>query len=289
MPKSTPKVSPEAPAVPDSKLPNLQLWRTEKRRLDSLQIPADAPRKKAGDLEELKASILAHGLLLPLLIEPCGILRGGMRRLTALLDLFGPEHEVDCILMPVGTNPVSAQLAENLHRRELSPLEEARAYRAMLEEFKWSQRRLATELGLSPSRISMRLNLLAAPDDIQQKLEEGELPCTAVQKAYSQKGLKDGRASWVRERVRRGQKVDAQFQKPNYRIPASKLPDDIRIRIFGDKIELKLEIPNKLRNLASPVIFTKTAQRIIGKQSKTVLPLIRDGVEKLKIREGESL
>ena len=68
------------------------------------------------------------------------------------------------------------QLIENLLREDLKPVEEARAFQALLEFNGWTGKQLAEALQLQPSKVTRSLALLKLPTDVQQQVEEGSVP-----------------------------------------------------------------------------------------------------------------
>ena len=136
------------------------------------------PRRELGDLEELAASIRALGILEPLIIAPqavmaerCCMVVAGHRRLAAA-RLAGLDW-VPCILRKLSDRQaLEVMLVENLHRADLAPLEEAAAYRRLVELGR-TQRQLAAELGRSQGHISKRLALLELPEVARNELDAG--------------------------------------------------------------------------------------------------------------------
>ena len=136
------------------------------------------PRRHLGDLEELAASIRALGILEPLIIAPqavmaerCCMVVAGHRRLAAA-KLAGLDW-VPCILRKLSyRQQLEVMLVENLHRADLAPLEEAAAYRRLVELGR-AQRQLAAELGRSQGHISKRLALLELPEAARSELDAG--------------------------------------------------------------------------------------------------------------------
>ncbi|HEV2810865.1 MAG TPA: ParB/RepB/Spo0J family partition protein, partial [Acidimicrobiales bacterium] len=133
------------------------------------------PRSDLGDLKELAGSIKELGVLQPILVRPNGDrydLIYGHRRLAAtklaeratVPVLFaGQEDEV---------NDHETRLVENLHREDLSPLDEARAYEQLLAlGVANGQRGLAKRIQVPQTRISRRLALLQLPAEVQQELD----------------------------------------------------------------------------------------------------------------------
>jgi ParB-like chromosome segregation protein Spo0J len=80
------------------------------------------------------------------------------------------------------TAPQALELAliENLHRQDLSPIEESLAYRRLLREHEYTQQQLGATLGRSQTYISKRLSLLALDPDVVAMIESGELSASAA-------------------------------------------------------------------------------------------------------------
>ncbi|NSW55736.1 MAG: ParB/RepB/Spo0J family partition protein [Armatimonadetes bacterium] len=128
-------------------------------------------------LEELTLSIEAHGVLQPIIVRKKGDdyeIVAGERRWRAA-QRAGLET-VPCITQDI-TDEESLQLAliENLQREDLSPLEAARGYRRLINEFALTQEELARYLGKSRSAIANTLRLLDLPEEIQTAIQSGAM------------------------------------------------------------------------------------------------------------------
>jgi ParB family chromosome partitioning protein len=129
-------------------------------------------------LESLAASIESIGLLQPIVVRPSGdryVLVAGERRLRAS-RLAGLES-IPVVLRAETdsrTNLVEA-LVENLQREDLSVLEEAAAYRQLMEDFGMQHDEVATEVGKSRSAVTNTVRLLGLPAPIQELLVSGDL------------------------------------------------------------------------------------------------------------------
>ncbi|OGX39067.1 MAG: hypothetical protein A3D87_05095 [Omnitrophica WOR_2 bacterium RIFCSPHIGHO2_02_FULL_50_17] len=128
-------------------------------------------------LEELKASIREKGVLQPILVRAKGggyEVIAGERRLKAARALNMPE-------VPVIIKDVTDQealvlaLVENIQREELNPIEEAEAYRRLIEEFRYTHDQVAESVGKDRSTVSNLLRLLKLPPEIQKSVYEGAL------------------------------------------------------------------------------------------------------------------
>ena len=128
-------------------------------------------------LFDLKASIKEKGILQPILVREIGDgyeVVAGERRLRAARDLNFDE-------IPVVVKKVSDEealvlaLVENIQREELNPIEEAMAFKRLLEEFRLTQEQIAFSVGKDRSTISNTLRLLKLPEEIQQAIDAGKI------------------------------------------------------------------------------------------------------------------
>ncbi len=145
--------------------------------IDQVEPDPDQPRKDVGDIEDLKASILEHGIIQPCIVsvieEDRYRLIAGERRYTAAKA--AGLKTIPCVVRTVEEHrKLEIQIIENIHRKELNPLEEAGAYRKLMDEFSLSQRQLATRLGKSPSAINETLRILSLPEVILESVRTSE-------------------------------------------------------------------------------------------------------------------
>lgn len=141
------------------------------------------PRQQLGDLEELANSIQEYGVLQPIIVEamPKGRYRllAGERRLAAARTLILPT--IPCLVRTVADQSrLTLQLIENVQRQDLHPLEEARAFRRLLQEFNLSQRELAQRLGKSVADINQTLRILDLPAEILGEIHSFERASKSV-------------------------------------------------------------------------------------------------------------
>jgi len=137
------------------------------------------PRKKFGDgeLEELVASVREKGILTPLLVskaEKGYRLIAGERRWRAA-QKAGLERVPVVIRESSPTESLELALIENIHRKDLNPIEEALAYQRLLEDTAITQEELAKRLGKERATITNTLRLLKLPRAIQQDVVEERL------------------------------------------------------------------------------------------------------------------
>ncbi len=128
-------------------------------------------------LVELSASIQAIGVLQPILVRPIDggfELIAGERRWRAA-QRAGLSRIPAVVRVTDDVSSVEQALVENLHRQDLTPLEEAAAYQQLLDDFGMTHEQVATKVGKSRSAITNSIRLLALPASIQQLLADGRL------------------------------------------------------------------------------------------------------------------
>ena len=126
---------------------------------------------------ELVHSVREFGVLQPIVVRPKGPdfeLIMGERRLRASKEA-GLDAIPAVIRETADENMLRDALLENLHRANLNPLEEASAYKQLLEDFGTTQEQLADRLGRSRPQITNTLRLLRLPMDVQSKVASGVL------------------------------------------------------------------------------------------------------------------
>ena len=129
-------------------------------------------------LAELTSSVRAIGVLQPILVRPRGDsdfeLIAGERRWRAATRA-GLSTIPAIVRVTDDVSSVEQALVENLHRQDLTPLEEAAAYKQLLDDFSMTHEQVATKVGKSRSAITNSLRLLALPASVQQLLADGRL------------------------------------------------------------------------------------------------------------------
>lgn len=129
-------------------------------------------------LVELSASIAEMGVLQPILVRPAG---EGAYELIAGERRWRAAQRAGLATIPAIVRPtddvtsVEQALVENLHRSDLTPLEEAAAYQQLIEDFELTHDQLATRVGKSRSAITNSLRLLGLPPAVQHLLADGQL------------------------------------------------------------------------------------------------------------------
>ncbi len=149
-------------------------------RIAMIEPKSDQPRKYFDEdaLAQLATSISAHGLLQPILVRPLPNDRyqivAGERRWRAC-KMAGLNEIPALVIDEDEAETAQISLIENIQREDLNPLEEALAYRALLDNFDLTQEMLSERVGKSRSAISNALRLLDLPDEILTLLRDGAI------------------------------------------------------------------------------------------------------------------
>jgi ParB family chromosome partitioning protein len=188
-----------------------QLREACKIRLDRVIADPNQPRKEFDEagLAELAESLKTRGQLQPIRVRwdeaaERYVVVVGERRWRAA-QRAGLDSIV-CVVAPGNASPeelLEDQLVENALRQDLKPVEEARAYRQLLDRLSISQRQLAERLHVSPQKVTRALALLELPVDVQESVEQGAI---APQTAYEISRIDDtDEQRELIEKARRGE------------------------------------------------------------------------------------
>jgi ParB family chromosome partitioning protein len=149
-------------------------------RLESIVPNRYQPRQQFSEAElaDLAQSLRENGLLQPILVRRKGDgifeLIAGERRLRAA-KLAGLEKIPALIRNCTDQESMVLALVENLQRDDLNPMETARAYHRMVNEFGLTQDAIAQKVGRDRSSIANMLRLMTLPPDIQEFIESDQL------------------------------------------------------------------------------------------------------------------
>lgn len=159
----------------------------ETRREAVVEVPIaqlrpnpEQPRKQFSEehLDELTDSVRAKGVIQPILAEEAedgtyliiagerrfrAAERAGLSEVPVLPRRFSREEKLEIALI------------ENLQREDLNPIDEAQAYRSLMESAALTQEQLAARLGLNRSTVANALRLLRLPDDLKAEIVAGRL------------------------------------------------------------------------------------------------------------------
>jgi ParB family transcriptional regulator, chromosome partitioning protein len=192
-----------------------------------LEIPVDAihpnpkqPRRRfeAEAASGLAESVRRQGVIQPLLVRPRGVggyeLVAGERRWRAAREA-GRETVPAVVRMADDRDTLLLGLVENVAREQLTPIEEARAYAVLIDEFSLSLGDVAERVGRSKPSVSNRIRLLELPDDVLGMVERGQLS-EGHARAVLAVPDHDGRRRLAREIVQKGLSVRVAEQRARW-------------------------------------------------------------------------
>lgn len=202
-------------------------------------------------MNELKASIKRTGVIEPIVVRPVAHgtyeLVAGQRRLTASQDI-GIQEVPAIIKNLTDRQALEFSLVENIQRENLNPIEEAKGYTRLLDEFGYTQEDIASAVGKDRATVANLLRVLSLPEAIQRELRESAIAlghakvllsvediakqlelCRRVkQHGLSVRQLETLAGTWAPRKRRRARPMDAQ---------AKAIEDGLR-QALGTKVNL---------------------------------------------------
>ncbi len=229
--------------------------------IERLHRNPEQPRHRFDDeaLEELAASIRRHGVLQPLLVSEDGpdryLVITGERRLRAARKA-GLET-VPAVIREQLDSAAQLELAlvENLQRRDLTPLEEARAFEHLRASLGLTQAEIAERVAMDRSTVANALRLLKLPAEVQAMVDAGELSAGHARTLLAFDGDED-RCRWARRVVQTGLSVReleqaaaaAKAPEPAARTGRRPAARDPNLVAAEEKLSLRVGAPVEIRS-----------------------------------------
>lgn len=252
-----------------SVLDDIQNGEVETASQEQKKVPVDQirpnpyqPRKHFDDraLEELKQSILEHGVFTPILVKKSiqGYdLIAGERRLRA--SKLAGLTEIPAIVVEMNDQEMmEIALLENIQREDLNVIEEAKAYQQMIKSLHYTQDQLAKRIGKSREHITNTLRLLRLPEDVQQYAVRKELSMGHIRALLSLKSEAQMRKI-ARQAVNQGLSVRAveKLVKQANMVPVSKpvSEDDLYVKDAAKKLEEFFQTPVRIGTSSISIHF----------------------------------
>jgi ParB family chromosome partitioning protein len=243
------------------------------------------PRRQMDDarLEELTASIRSHGVIQPIVVRKTGdgfriiagerrwraAKRAGLTRVPVVFKDVGAEQTSQTLL--------ELALIENIQREDLNPIDEAKAYRRLVDEFHLTQDAVASAVGKDRATIANTLRLLKLPPEVQNDvasftLSMGHarallaLPADAVQlqaaREINTRGLSVRETEALVKSALEGREIGA----PTPRQAKASAAPDVHTRAAEDKLKMQLgtrvRIVRKARGGRIEIDFTSEDELI---------------------------
>ena len=205
--------------------------------VDLLEPNRFQPRQAFSEakLEELAQSIRTHGFIQPIVVRPAGDryqIVAGERRWRAAQRLG--LSRVPVAIKSISDNDLlEVSLIENIQRENLNPIEEAKAYHRLSQEFDLTQEQVAQRTGKDRSTVTNFLRLLKLPKEIQQMVLEDRLSMGHARAILALEGASEQRAlaektvesGWS---VRQVEKVIAASKAPNQPKKTKRVDPNVR-------------------------------------------------------------
>ncbi|MFH2063390.1 MAG: ParB/RepB/Spo0J family partition protein [bacterium] len=148
--------------------------------LDKIEVNPDQPRTVFGHqgMEDLTSSVKEHGIIQPLALSPradgkyeviAGERRFRAAQMAGLTSVPAVIRKVD------SRDKLVLALIENIQREDLNPIEEARAYRRLMNEFGLTQEAVAGQVGKARSTVANTVRLLDLPDEMLDAVATGAI------------------------------------------------------------------------------------------------------------------
>jgi len=205
----------------------------------------EQPRRTFDDeaLSALAESIRHHGLLQPLVVRRVGLgyeLIAGERRLRAA-QRAGLATVPVIIREAAPDERLELALIENVQRENLTPLEEAEAYRQLIDGHGFTQEEVAARVGKSRPSVTNALRLLGLPDAVKAQLESGELSAgharavlavdgTAAQTAFAREIVQRRLSKSEAEKLAAARKPAGTKRRPREAV------GDVHLRALSDEL-----------------------------------------------------
>ena len=149
-------------------------------KISEIEPNKDQPRTDFDDkaLSELAESIALHGVLQPLLVRPlvyggyqivAGERRYRASRMAGLTEVPVVIRELD------DKETMELALIENLQRENLTPIEEAKGYKTLMDTYGFTQEQVSSSVGKSRSAVANSLRLLNLPEEIIDLISQGKI------------------------------------------------------------------------------------------------------------------
>jgi len=216
------------------------------------------PRKHFNkeSLQELSDSIKEQGVIQPIVVRPNKTSEGkyeiiaGERRWLASQN--AGLHEIPVVVLNVDdVKSLEVAIVENVQRQDLNPIEEARGYQRLINEFNYNQEKLSKFIGKSRSYIANSLRLLSLPTDVLVMVEQGGLSAGHARSLIGLNNSSEVAKKIIQKRlsVRQAEVLVRQFRSKKFKLISRKDPNILYLqKALEEKTGLNVSISNKKNN-----------------------------------------
>ena len=216
------------------------------------------PRKNFNkdSLAELTNSIKEQGVIQPIIVRPSASIDGkyeiiaGERRWLASQN--AGLHEVPTVILNVDdVKSLEFAIVENVQRQDLNPIEEARGYQRLVDNFSYNQDKLSKFIGKSRSYIANSLRLLSLPDEVLSMVEQENLSAGHARSLIGLNNSVDIAKKIIQKKlsVRQAEVLARQFRNKKFKLVHKKDPNILDLqKTLEEKTGLNISISNKKSN-----------------------------------------
>ena len=216
------------------------------------------PRKyiDKSSLEELTNSIKEQGVIQPIVVRPDKSSEGkyeivaGERRWLASQN--AGLHEVPVVILDIDdSKSLEFAIVENVQRQDLNPIEEARGYKRLIDDFNYNQEKLSQFIGKSRSYIANSLRLLSLPEEVLSMVEQGNLSAGHARSLIGLNNSADIAKKIIQKKlsVRQSEILVRQFRNKKFKLVSKKDPNILDLqKALEEKVGLIVSINNKKDN-----------------------------------------
>ena len=207
-------------------------------------------------LEELTNSIKEQGVIQPIVVRPDKYSEGkyeivaGERRWLASQN--AGLHEVPVVIIDIDdSKSLEFAIVENVQRQDLNPIEEARGYIRLINDFNYNQEKLSHFIGKSRSYIANSLRLLSLPEEVLSMVEQGNLSAGHARSLIGLNNSADIAKKIIQKKlsVRQSEILVRQFRNKKFKLVSKKDPNILDLqKALEEKVGLTVSINNKKDN-----------------------------------------
>ena len=231
---------------------------TNKISINDLTRNKFQPRKNFSkeSLEELTNSIREQGVIQPIIVRPNKTIAGkyeivaGERRWLASQN--AGLHEVPVVVIDVNdVKSLEFSIIENVQRQDLDPIEEARGYQRLVDDFHYNHDKLSKFIGKSRSYIANSLRLLSLQEEILLMVEQGNLSAGHARTLIGLQNSVELAKKIIQKKlsVRQAEILARQFKNKKFKLIHKKDSNILDLqRILEEKIGLSVNITNRKNN-----------------------------------------
>ena len=231
---------------------------TNKVSINDLTRNKFQPRKNFSkeSLKELSNSIKEQGVIQPIVVRPNKSTEGkyeivaGERRWLASQN--AGLHEVPIVVLNVDdVKSLEFAIVENVQRQDLNPIEEARGYQRLIDEFNYNQDKLSDFISKSRSYIANSLRLLALPEAILQMVEQESLTAGHARSLIGLPNSLDIAKKIIQKKlsVRQAEVLARQFRNKKFKLIQKKDPNILYLqKVLEEKTGLNVSVTNRKNN-----------------------------------------